>query len=273
MGRTVVSKAQRRTVGGVQPQRAKRRQRCSPIAASAVAAAALGVAGALSFAGTAGALAPSPGVTPIQDLNGVPNAISVEAPYIYVIPSPATDAPAADWAFQLNDNQSSPVSSVWRAGDIFRICVSGGRQDVAGGGWVDFASKPTVSVENPSFGGTVPTFSTSLSENPSDVSNDAGLTDCLNIAFLDSGDGASLTNPVILISNIAYNVGAGTPSGTIGTSGQYISSATDSTSSVTQSGQSTTSPAPTSPSSSGQSGAVPKPFSAGSVSLPTPRRV
>jgi hypothetical protein len=222
MGRTLV--------GNTQPLKSSRVGRHglrSPVALSITLAVALGIGGALSFSGTAGALLPAPGVSPIQDLNGVPNQISVEAPFIYAIPSGSSAAPAADWAFELNDDVFSPVSSVWQSGDDFVICVSGGSQDVAGGGWVDFASTPTVTVLNPTFGGTVPVFTTTLVENPTDVSNDVLLTDCMDIHFLNSGDGASLVNPILLISNVTYDVGPGTPPGTIGTLGEYINATTN----------------------------------------------
>src|ERR1700722_12907818 len=106
----------------------------SPISFLAVMAVVAGTGGALSFAGPAGAVLPSPGVSPVLDLNGVPNQISLEAPFLYAIPSGASAAPAADWAFQLNDDWFSPLSSVWLSGDDFLICVSGGTQNVAWGG-------------------------------------------------------------------------------------------------------------------------------------------
>jgi len=187
------------------------------------------VGGVLGFASTAGALAPANGVSPVQDVSslpGIPNQISVAAPFIYAIPAGASAAPAANWEFQLNDDQASPLSSVWQNGDDFLICVSGGNQDVADNQYVSFAATPTVTVVNPTFGGTVPSFAVVTLENPNETfgSNDALLKDCMDIHFLNGGDGASLSNPILLISGITYNTGSATPVGTIGTLGAYTSS-------------------------------------------------
>jgi putative cell wall-binding protein len=178
--------------------------------------------GVLGFASTAGAISPpAAGFSPVQDVNGIAGQISVAAPFIYAIPAGASGAPAANWLFQLNDNASSPVSNVWQNGDDFLICVSGGTQNVADNQYVSFASTPTVVVANPTFGGTVPSFAVVTLENPSDVSNDVLLKDCMDIHFLNSGDGVSLTNPILLITGITYNTGSATPVGTIGTLGVY----------------------------------------------------
>jgi putative cell wall-binding protein len=73
----------------------------------------------------------------------------------------------------------------------------------------------------------VPQFAVVTIENPNDVSNDVLLKDCMDIHFLNSGDGVSQVNPILLISNITYNVGPATPVGTIATLGAYTSSGTD----------------------------------------------
>jgi len=197
------------------------------LVAGTVLAITMSLGGVLGLAGTAGALVPAPGVSPVQDINGLPNQISIAAPFIYAIPAGATAAPAANWEFQLNDNVSSPLSSVWANGDDFTICVSGGTQNVAQNQWVSFAAVPTVTVVNPTFGGTVPLFAVVTLKNPADVSNDALLTDCMDIHFLNSGDGVSLKNPILIISGVTYNTGSATPPGTIGTVGIYTDASTN----------------------------------------------
>jgi len=193
------------------------------ILAATVLAVVMGVGGALSIAGSAGAISPPvPGVSPISDLNGLPGAISVAAPYIYALTANASAAPAANWGFELNDNASSPLNSVWQSGDDFLICVSEGDQNVGDNGWIDFAATPTVTVSGGSSGATKPSIAAVLVKNPADVSNDVLLTDCLDLHFLNSGDGAGLLPFTVLISGITYNTGAADPVGTIGTLGEYV---------------------------------------------------
>src|SRR5580658_7827258 len=79
-----------------------------------------GVSGALSVAGTASAV----GLTPIQDVTGLTaDLITSLGPFLNAIPDGATAA-AANWAFDVNDNPSSPISDLWANGDQLFINVT-----------------------------------------------------------------------------------------------------------------------------------------------------
>jgi len=149
-------------------KRSRLRPAFAVIAASVVAFVA-GVSGALSIAGTAGATP----LTPIQDYTGtVANVISNTGPGIDAIPAGSTGA-AANWLFTVNDDPSSPISTLWANGDQLFIDVTpnGGQaaQNVAVGSYVEFSGVPLVVLAGGgASGATKPTFTAALGTNPAD---------------------------------------------------------------------------------------------------------
>jgi putative cell wall-binding protein len=206
-------------------KRSRLRPAFAVIAASVVAFVA-GVSGALSIAGTAGAVP----LTPIQDYTGtVANVISNTGPGIDAIPAGSTGA-AANWLFTVNDDPSSPISTLWANGDQLFIDVTpnGGQaaQNVAVGSYVEFSGVPLVVLAGGgASGATKPTFTAALGTNPADNSNDqvAALTDQLVITFTNNPGPTGLSGFQILITGIKYTVGAGTGQGTIDSFGRYVS--------------------------------------------------
>ncbi len=203
----------------------------APFAAFAAATVIAGtaLAGLLGFAGTASALpSPTAGASPIAFVTGSPlNTIGTLGPFVDAIAAGTTGA-GADWAFQLNDNPSSATQTTWQIGDTLVIDVGppttgANSNDVVTGSTVQFANVPAVlEVSGGASGATKPTFGTPvLSQNPADISNDSGLTDQLTIPFTNSAGTGGSTPFTILIANVNYKVGAGTPMGPISTAGFY----------------------------------------------------
>jgi putative cell wall-binding protein len=200
---------------------------------------ATGVVGVLGFAGTANANpAETAGETPVMDIvTQAPNTIDNLGPFLDAIEA-GTSGPAANWAFDLNDNPSTSVtlSSTWSAGDQIVIDVGPPGsptnapwtdQDVSTGDDVEFDGTPTVLVgKDGASGSTVPTFTVSpvSTDTAHDTANDIalGLTDQLVITFTDSATVTGLTPYTLIILGIQYTVGAGTPQGPITSAGFYL---------------------------------------------------
>lgn len=214
-----------RALSTIRSKRSRLRPTFAVIAASLIAFVA-GVGGALSLAGTAGAVP----LTPIQDVSGtVANVISVLGPGIDAIPAGTTGA-AANWAFTVNDNPSSPISTLWANGDqlIINVTPNGGQaaQDVTVGSYVEFSGTPVVLLTGGgASGATAPTFTVAVRTNPADNSNDivAGLTDELVITFTNNPGPTGLSGFGFLITGIKYTIGAGTGGGAIDAFGSYKS--------------------------------------------------
>jgi len=185
-----------------------------------------GVGGALSLAGTAGAVP----LTPIQDISGtVANVISVLGPGIDAIPA-GTTAAAANWAYTVNDDPSSPISTLWANGDqlFINVTPNGGQaaQDVTVGSYVEFSGTPSViPTGGGASGATAPTFTVKVQTNSADNSNDkvAGLTDQLVVTFTNNPGPTGLSGFGMLITGIKYTIGAGTGQGAIHAFGSYVS--------------------------------------------------
>jgi putative cell wall-binding protein len=191
-----------------------------------------GLGGALSLSSAAGALPNVPavsGTTPILSLDGsTVNEVNNIAPSTYAIPTGTTGA-AADWGFTVNDNPGSTTSDVWLNGDQLVINVAAptgsSAQNAALGSYVEFdaaSGKAPIAavVANGSSGATAPTFTTALTSDPADADG-SGLTDELVITFTDSAAVTGLNNFTVLVLNVNYTVGAGTPQGVIETPGSY----------------------------------------------------
>jgi len=189
--------------------------------AAAVVAVLAGVGGSVGLGAIAASNAGAVTLTPISDLSGNSNAISVQPPYIYAMPENAVAATAAPWTFYVNDNTTgvTPLgnpASVWAAGDVMTICVAPPHfaiNHVETGNTVTFASTPLVAVAgtSPSTSGvTAPTFTTALTTCPADVadSNDvvAGIKDALTITFTNN-PGPTANTQFIVIAPDRYHRG------------------------------------------------------------------
>jgi len=214
--------------------------------AAAVVAVLAGVGGSVGLGAIAASNAGAVVLTPVSDLTGNSNAISVQPPYVYAMPENAVAATAAPWTFYVNDNTTgvTPLgnpASVWASGDVMTICVAPPHfaiNHVETGNTVTFASTPLVAVAgtSPSTSGvTAPTFTTALTTCPGEVtadSNDAGLKDALTITFTNNPGPTANTQFIIIvgptgiagINPVQYNTGPNELAGLITTTGSYLSS-------------------------------------------------
>jgi putative cell wall-binding protein len=206
--------------------------------AGAMLAVLAGIGGSLAFAASTASAAT---LTPIFDLTGNTNAISLDAPFVYAMQDNAHAAPAAPWTMFVNDNPTGvnplgSASSIWAPGDVLNIVVAGPGEAInhfETGNWVTFASLPFVGIvgENPTTSGiTPPTVTAVLTTYSGDSadSNDAGITDDLQITFSGTVDPAN-TSFILEIGlptvPVTYNTGATDPVGPITTLNSSYTSA------------------------------------------------
>jgi len=195
--------------------------------------------GSLGIASEASATPPD---TPIFDLAGNPDAISIDAPFVYNLTENATAVPSPGWTALVNDsptgvNPLGGLSTIWTDGDVLNIVVAppsapGGINHVEAGDYITFASTPFVGItgtEPATSGLTGPTVTAALTTYPGDSadSNDAGIKDDLAITFtgtVDPADTSFILQIGIPSDPVEYNTGPHEPIGAITTiNSNYIS--------------------------------------------------
>jgi hypothetical protein len=235
--------------------------------AAAMLAVSAGVGASLGIASVAGATPPD---TPIFDVVGTPDAISLDAPFIYALQDNAVDAPAASWTFLLNDqpggtNPLGGASTVWASGDVLNIVVAPpvspgcssecGINHVESGDSISFATVPFVGIVGTAFpisGVTPPTITVTRTTYAGDSvdSNDAGILDDLAITFTGTPDPAANAAFVVQVGSpsdpVEYNTGPHDPVGAIQTTNSNFSGPGSNATSLAQvdDGPITVSPSP-----------------------------